>query len=97
MAITFAIPGDKEIGVAVNRGIPVTVASPRSPAAKVVRELAELLLPSGSTPSRSPHPARRRLHEARRHRHQAVRRPPEPPEGRHVEVLQVEGQEGGVN
>jgi pilus assembly protein CpaE len=45
MPITAVIPGDKDIGIAVNRGIPVTVASPRSPAAKVMRELAELLLP----------------------------------------------------
>jgi pilus assembly protein CpaE len=46
MAITAIIPGDKEIGAAVNRGVPVTVASPRSPASKAIRELAELLLPN---------------------------------------------------
>jgi pilus assembly protein CpaE len=46
IAITAIIPGDKEIGAAVNRGVPVTVASPRSPASKAMKELAELLLPS---------------------------------------------------
>ena len=30
---------------AVNRGVPVTASSSRSPAAKAIRELAELLLP----------------------------------------------------
>jgi pilus assembly protein CpaE len=56
MAITCTIPGDKDIGVAVNRGIPVTVASPRSPASKIIRELAELLLPSGSLGDSKPAP-----------------------------------------
>ena len=45
MPITMVIPGDKEIGAAVNRGVPVTASSSRSPAAKAIRELAELLLP----------------------------------------------------
>ena len=45
MPITQVIPGDKEIGAAVNRGVPVTVSASRSPAAKAMRELAELLLP----------------------------------------------------
>ncbi len=61
MAITCTIPGDKEIGVAVNRGIPVTVASPRSPASKIVRELAELLLPSGSIAESKPAPGEAQL------------------------------------
>jgi pilus assembly protein CpaE len=45
MPLTTVIPGDKEIGAAVNRGVPITVSAPRSPAAKAMRELAELLLP----------------------------------------------------
>jgi pilus assembly protein CpaE len=45
MPITTVIPGDKEIGAAVNRGVPITVSAPRSPAAKAMKELAELLLP----------------------------------------------------
>ena len=45
MPLTMVIPGDKEIGAAVNRGVPITVSAPRSPAAKAMRELAELLLP----------------------------------------------------
>jgi pilus assembly protein CpaE len=45
MPITTVIPGDKEIGAAVNRGVPITVSAPRSAAAKAMRELAELLLP----------------------------------------------------
>ena len=63
MAITCTIPGDKDIGVAVNRGIPVTVASPRSPASKVIRELAELLLPSGSLGDSKPAPGEAAVHK----------------------------------
>jgi pilus assembly protein CpaE len=63
MAITCTIPGDKDIGVAVNRGIPVTVASPRSPASKIIRELAELLLPSGSLGDSKPAPGEAQVHK----------------------------------
>lgn len=63
MAITCTIPGDKDIGVAVNRGIPVTVASPRSPASKIIRELAELLLPSGSLGDSKPAPGEAPVHK----------------------------------
>jgi pilus assembly protein CpaE len=63
MAITCTIPGDKEIGVAVNRGIPVTVTSPRSPASKIIRELAELLLPSGSLGDTKPAPGEASVHK----------------------------------
>jgi len=45
MPLTMVIPGDKEIGAAVNRGVPITLSAPRSAAAKAMRELAELLLP----------------------------------------------------
>ncbi len=45
MPLTCVIPGDKEIGAAVNRGVPITLSAPRSAAAKAMRELAELLLP----------------------------------------------------
>jgi pilus assembly protein CpaE len=45
MAITAVIPGDKEIGAAVNRGVPITSSNSRAPAAKAIRDLAELLLP----------------------------------------------------
>ncbi|MDX6599061.1 MAG: pilus assembly protein CpaE [Gaiellales bacterium] len=49
MPITTVIPGDKEIGAAVNRGVPITVSAPRSAAAKAMRELAELLLPPAAS------------------------------------------------
>jgi pilus assembly protein CpaE len=49
MAITAVIPGDKDIGAAVNRGVPVTVSSPRAASSKVMRELAELMLPQVAT------------------------------------------------
>jgi pilus assembly protein CpaE len=56
MQITTVIPGDKEVGTAVNRGVPVTISTPRSPAAKAMRELAELLLPPvGAGDSKSAH------------------------------------------
>jgi pilus assembly protein CpaE len=48
MPIAYVIPGDKEVGTAVNRGVPITTSSSRSPAAKAIRELAELLLPQAT-------------------------------------------------
>jgi pilus assembly protein CpaE len=45
MPLTAVSPGDKEIGAAVNRGVPITSSNSRSPAAKAIRDLAELLLP----------------------------------------------------
>jgi pilus assembly protein CpaE len=53
--ITAVIPGDKEVGAAVNRGVPVTVSAARSPSAKAIRELAELLLPSATGSSSAHH------------------------------------------
>ena len=53
MPITYVIPGDKEVGTAVNRGVPITTSSSRSPAAKAIKELAELLLPPVTSSSGS--------------------------------------------
>jgi pilus assembly protein CpaE len=66
MPLTAVIPGDKEIGAAVNRGVPITSSNSRSPAAKAIRDLAELLLPgaqateakgNGDKSSSKPRPA----------------------------------------
>ena len=52
MKVTAAIPGDREVAVAVNRGIPVTLSAPRSPAAKAIRDLAAQLVPGvGAQPT----------------------------------------------
>ena len=37
----FEVPGDREVGVAVNRGVPVPMSAPRSGVAKVMSEMAE--------------------------------------------------------
>ena len=37
----FEIPGDREVGVAVNRGVPVPMSAPRSGVAKVLGDMAE--------------------------------------------------------
>ena len=60
MPITTVIPGDKEIGAAVNRGVPITLSAPRSAAAKAMRELAELLLPPVAGAESTHRGARRR-------------------------------------
>jgi pilus assembly protein CpaE len=53
MPVTAVIPGDKEIGAAVNRGVPITASNSRSPAAKAIKELAELLLPGAQSVAES--------------------------------------------
>ena len=37
----FEVPDDREVGVAVNRGVPVPMSAPRSGVAKVMSEMAE--------------------------------------------------------
>jgi pilus assembly protein CpaE len=37
----FEVPGDREVGVAVNRGVPVPMSAPRSGVSKVMAEMAE--------------------------------------------------------
>ncbi len=37
----FEVPGDREVGVAVNRGVPVPMSAPRSGVAKVLGDMAE--------------------------------------------------------
>ena len=37
----FEVPGDREVGVAVNRGVPVPMSAPRSGVSKVMSEMAE--------------------------------------------------------
>jgi pilus assembly protein CpaE len=38
----FEVPGDREVGVAVNRGVPVPMSAPRSGVSKVMTEMAEM-------------------------------------------------------
>ena len=92
MPIAYVIPGDKEVGTAVNRGVPITTSNSRSPAAKAIKELAELLLPRRRRVARRPAPRPRP-----RSRASAVSAAAhEPVQGGQVQVLQAEGQEGGV-
>ena len=91
MPITYVIPGDKEVGTAVNRGVPITTSNSRSPAAKAIKELAELLLPAVT--SGAPAGSDGQGREAG----QACLGPAhEPVQGGQVQALQAEGQEGGV-
>jgi pilus assembly protein CpaE len=45
LKIAAEIPYDRDVPVAVNRGVPVPMSSPRSPVTKAVAELAEKLVP----------------------------------------------------
>ena len=62
----FEVPGDREVGVAVNRGVPVPMSAPRSGVAKVMSEMAETFFegkletpPAPSTKSDRPTSIRR--------------------------------------
>jgi MinD-like ATPase involved in chromosome partitioning or flagellar assembly len=47
------IPYDREVPIAVNRGVPVSMSAPRSSVSKAIAEIAELLLPSPSSSKRA--------------------------------------------
>ena len=72
------------------------ISAPRSAAAKAMRELAESCCRQAPRPHVQGRQRRGQGTEAQRPA-ASFRRPPERPEGGHVQVLQVEGQEGGVN
>jgi len=46
MKVTVDVPGDREVAVAVNRGVPITASAPRSSVSKAVHDLGEALLPT---------------------------------------------------
>ena len=48
------IPYDREVPIAVNRGVPVSMSAPRSSVSKAIAEIAEILLPAPSTKARRP-------------------------------------------
>ena len=94
MPIAYVIPGDKEVGIAVNRGVPVTTS-----------QLA-LARGEGNQGARGAPAAAGHERRAGRLRGQGGEGPGrqgrlgpahEPVQGRQVQVLQAEGQEGGVN
>ncbi len=41
LKIAFEIPGDREVGLALNRGIPVPMSAPRSAVTKAINEMAD--------------------------------------------------------
>jgi pilus assembly protein CpaE len=41
LKVAFDIPGDREVGVALNRGVPVPMSAPRSPVTKAIGEMAD--------------------------------------------------------
>jgi Flp pilus assembly CpaE family ATPase len=43
------IPYDREVPIAVNRGVPVPMSAPRSSVSKSIAEIAEILLPAPAT------------------------------------------------
>jgi pilus assembly protein CpaE len=48
------IPYDREVPIAVNRGVPVSMSAPRSSVSKAIAEIAEILLPAPSNKARRP-------------------------------------------
>ena len=45
MKVAIEIPSDREVGVAINRGVPITAAAPRSSVSKAVHDLGAILVP----------------------------------------------------
>ena len=100
MPLTTVIPGDKEIGAAVNRGVPITISAPRSRRREGHARARRAPAAPVAGAEAAYHVGRERRGqgtEAAAPREASIRRPPERLEGGHVQVLQVEGQEGGVN
>ena len=64
----FELPDDREVGVAVNRGVPVPMSAPRCGVAKAMSEMAETLLRAASSSERRAAPARRKSRAGRRRR-----------------------------
>ncbi len=50
----FEMPGDREVGVAVNRGVPVPMSAPRSGVSKVMSDMAEQFFEGKLEPAPSP-------------------------------------------
>lgn len=50
----FEVPGDREVGVAVNRGVPVPMSAPRSGVSKVISEMAETFFEGRLEPAPTP-------------------------------------------
>ena len=51
LKVAFDIPGDREVGIALNRGVPVPMSAPRSAVTKVISEMADAFFerrPAGS-------------------------------------------------
>ncbi|MDX6568781.1 MAG: iron-transfer P-loop NTPase, partial [Gaiellales bacterium] len=48
------IPYDREVPIAVNRGVPVSMSAPRSSVSKAIADIAEILLPAPSSKARRP-------------------------------------------
>ena len=44
--VEFEVPLDREVAVAVNRGVPIALSAPKSPVAKALAEVADVLVPA---------------------------------------------------
>jgi MinD-like ATPase involved in chromosome partitioning or flagellar assembly len=45
------VPLDREVAVAVNRGVPIALSAPKSPVAKALAEVADVLVPASGSPA----------------------------------------------
>ena len=49
--VEFEVPLDREVAVAVNRGVPIALSAPKSPVAKALAEVADVLVPASGPPA----------------------------------------------
>ena len=73
LKVSFELPNDREVGVAVNRGVPVPLSSPRCGVSKALADMASQLVSSAGGEGRRAPAARSRCGRGRRQRQAAVR------------------------
>jgi pilus assembly protein CpaE len=49
--VEFEVPLDREVAVAVNRGVPIALSAPKSPVAKALAVVADVLVPASGAPA----------------------------------------------
>ena len=49
--VEFEVPLDREVAVAVNRGVPIALSAPKSPVAKALADVADVLVPASGSPA----------------------------------------------
>jgi len=49
--VEFEVPLDRDVAVAVNRGVPIALSAPKSPVAKALADVADVLVPASGSPA----------------------------------------------